>query len=413
MFYPRYLTQNLLEAAKDTPAVLLTGARQTGKSTLMQDLFEGTKGTREYITLDDLTVLAAATRSPADFVANLPKQVLLDEVQRAPGIFLPIKQNIDQDRVPGRFLMTGSAHVLAFQEIADALAGRMEIHTLWPLSQVEIRDTKANFIDWMFSDKPSSHLKPVEHKELCHLMINGGYPESLARANQKRRDEWFKGYLNTLLERDVRELSNIEGLQVMPSLLSLIAGRIGGLLNNSDLGRSLSLPTTSLRRYLALLNAAYLTVLLPAWAVNVGKRVVKSPKIFLNDTGLLCHLLGVDESRLASSEGPIGPVLENFVALELTKQLGWSRTDASLFHFRTVTGQEVDFVLEARDGSIVGLEVKAARSITEKAFSGLNALKESTKRRFRRGVVIYRGDKAVNFGNDFLAVPVSGLWNEK
>ncbi len=389
--------------------VLLAGARQTGKSTLIKALYPAGKHAREYITFDDLTVLAAATSNPAGFIAGLPEKVILDEVQRVPEIFLPLKQSVDEHRKPGRFLMTGSSHVLAIPKTADVLTGQMEVYQLWPLSQGELRGVKEDFIAWAFSAEPAGNIKPVKQEKLAQIMTVGGYPESVARENQTRRNAWSNSYLTTLLQRDVKDLSNIDGLHALPGLLTLIASRAGGLLNHSDLGRSLSLPTSTLRRYMGLLEAVFVTVSFNAWATNIGKRVIKSPKLFLNDTGLLCFLLGVDEERLLSVNGPLGSVLENFVAIELTKQLGWSAVDASLFHFRTVSGQEVDLVVERRDGSLVGIEVKASRTVSEKAFSGLKALREATGKRFKRGVVLYTGEKVVNFESDLTAVPVSAL----
>lgn len=407
--YPRNLASMLLEAAQDSPVILLNGARQTGKSTLAQTLYPPARRP-PYLSLDDLTVLAAATQSPQDFVDGLPERVILDEVQRAPGLFLALKRAVDRDRTPGRFFLTGSANVLALPKLSESLAGRMEIHTLWPLSQGELRGREEAFVDGVFSADRIERVEPVGPDALIRAIVAGGYPESLNRDSPRRRDAWFRGYLTTLLQRDVKDLSNIEGLKDLPNLLALLASRAGALLNLSDLARSLGLPNTTLRRYLTLLEAVFLVVPLAAWAGNIGKRLVKAPKLYLNDTGLLCHLLGLNDEALLSDRNKLGPVLENFVVMELIKQAGWSAKQPRIHHFRTQTGQEVDVVLETADGKLVGVEVKAAGTVTEGAFKGLWRLREETGERFRRGIVLYCGEQTVSFGEDLIAAPVSALW---
>jgi uncharacterized protein len=412
MTYERSLKKTLQLATQDSPIILLVGARQTGKSTLVRELTLNPQGgIVPYVTLDDLTVLGAARSRPVDFVEGLPEYVVIDEVQRAPEIFLPIKKSVDENRKAGRFILTGSANVLTLPTIADSLAGRMEIHELWPLSQSEIEVAKTDFISGCFSTERTYNVKVTTKQDLIKRIVLGGYPEVITRVALARRNAWFKSYLQSLIQRDIRELSKIEGIKELPSLLSLIASRAGGLVNASELSRSLTLSNTTLRRYMALLEGIYLTTILPAWSNNRGKRVVKAPKIYLNDTGLLCHLLGLDEKALALPNSPIGSVMENFVVMELRKNASWSASPVKLWHYRTVSGQEVDVIIEHANGSLVGVEIKSTSSINEKAFSGLKAFKQEVGDKFVRGIVLYTGQLSVAFASDMQAVPITALWS--
>lgn len=411
--YRRNITGILLEALSDSPVVLVNGARQVGKSTLVRSLGESAHPAR-YLTLDDATVLSAANADPAGFLAGLPGAVVLDEIQRAPGLFLAIKAQVDQKRQAGRFLLTGSANVLLLPALSESLAGRMEIVTLWPLSQGELDNAQERFVDTLFAETPSFSCDGGEDRDnLIARLLRGGYPEVVARPTADRRNAWFGSYVTAILQRDVRDLAHIEGLTDLPRLLSLLAARLGSLLNLAEISRSIAMPQTTLKRYMTLLQATFLVQPLPAWSGNLGKRLVKAPKLFLNDTGLAAYLAGMDEGRLERDAGWTGALLENFVVMELRKQAGWSKTPVGLFHFRTQTGQEVDVVLESRDGRVAGVEVKAASSAGVADFKGLRALEEAVGERFACGVVLYAGRNIVPFGGNLYAVPVSALWGTR
>lgn len=408
---PRNLTQKIQKATTGSPVVLLNGARQVGKSTLIQTVLEPAPHA-SYFTFDDVTTLASAKQSPQAFLQGLPDRVILDEIQRVPELFLSLKQEVDRRRVPGRFLITGSADVLALPRLAESLAGRMQLHTLWPLSYGESIGAKEAFIDWLFSgEKPPIVDEAIKEDALMDAIIRGGYPEIASTAvSDESRDQWFRGYLSTLLQRDVRDLSNVEQLTQMPDLLSIIAARPSALLNAAELGRSLGLPNTTLRRYLSLLEMIFLVFVVRPWSSNLSKRLVKSPKLYLNDTGLLCNLLGANEQIFARNRTLFGGILENFVAIELAKQLGWAQSYARMYHFRTLNGQEVDLILESRDGRLAGIEVKAASTLSGDEFKGLKALREEIGDRFFRGIVLYTGNKSVSFGQNLIAMPVSSIW---
>lgn len=359
----RHAIDALLDALRDTPVVYVQGARQSGKSTLVRAVAERRRPTR-YLTLDTAGVLAAARNDPEGFVAALERPVVIDEAQRAPALALAIKAAVDADRRPGQFLLTGSASVLSLPALSESLAGRMELRTLWPFSQGELRGVRETFVDRIFAARlVTPDTPPDTEKSLLDRVCTGGYPEIQTRARHARRLAWFDSYVDAILQRDVRDLARIERLSEIPRLLALLASRAGELLNTADLARTLQVPQTTLKRYLTLMETTFLVRLLPAWFSNLGKRLAKAPKLLLTDTGLLTHLIEADAGRLAGNRTLLGHVLENFVAMELIKQSGWSTRRCRLFHFRTAGGAEVDLVLEDRAGRLVGVEVKCAASV--------------------------------------------------
>jgi predicted AAA+ superfamily ATPase len=405
--YQRNIEAELRSALADTPVVLLNGARQTGKSTLAREFAQALS--IPYVTLDDATQLAAASSDAQGYLAGLGERVIIDEVQKAPGLFPAIKMSVDRDRRAGRYLLTGSANVLLLPQISESLAGRMELITLLPLSRGELHGQRERFLDGVLAES-LPELQPGNACDLRDAVLAGAYPEVLQRTAGKRRDAWFAAYITALLQRDVRDLANIEGLTDMPRLLSLLASRVGSLLNMSELSRSSGIPTSTLKRYLSLLQATFLFQPLPAWSSNRGKRLIKSPKIHLIDSGLTAHLAGVTRQSLDRDPVFFGHLLENFVVNELRKQTGWSDNRVNLHHYRTTTGREVDILLEDAAGRLVGLEVKASATVVRKDFSGIDALSEDVGKQFVRGIVLYTGDESVSFTENYLASPVSALW---
>lgn len=407
--YRRNIKGELSEALADTPVVLVNGARQTGKSTLAKEQARSMKA--PYITLDDATQLAAATADPSGFLKGVGEMAVIDEVQKAPALFPAMKALVDEDRRPGRFLLTGSANVLLLPKISESLAGRMEILALNPLSQGELLNRKERFIHRVFSANFPVGLEVKEEGlNWEEKLTKGGYPEVLGRPAARRREAWFGSYITAILQRDVRDIASINGLTEMPRLLSLLASRVGGLLNMSELSRSSGLPHSTLKRYLNLLEATFIFQPLPPWSANIGKRMIKSPKIHLVDCGLAAHLCGYSEERLSRETSFMGHLLENFALGELRKQATWSERKINLFYFRTTSGREVDVILEDRGGRLVGIEVKASATVSKKDFAGMEVFRESTGERFSRGVLLYCGDKIVPFGKEFYAAPVSALW---
>ncbi len=409
--YTRHITSLLLEALTDTPVVLINGARQTGKSTLAQvpEIHN-----YRYLTLDNPVVLAAAKNDPSGFISALDGPVVLDEVQRAPELFLSIKAAVDRDRRPGRFLLTGSAHVLLLPTIADSLAGRMEILSLWPLSTAELAAMpRFNRADWLFNGDLNALAIPVcTREQLVDILLAGGFPEAVSRSLEKRRSAWFDSYLHAILQRDVRELANLEQLSEVPNLLQLLAARSANLLNFAELSRSSGLPQTTLKRYFSLLETLFLVYRLAAWHRNASKRLVKASKVFVLDSGLLAHLSNLSKSHLMAETGLPGELVETFVLNELLKHLAFAKQKMTLWHYRTQTNFEVDFVLENRLGKLTGIEVKASSTVTSHDFRGLRHLQENEPEAFQRGIVLYSGQEIVPFSRHLFAVPLSMWWAE-
>jgi predicted AAA+ superfamily ATPase len=272
----------------------------------------------------------------------------------------------------------------------------MELLTLYPLSQGEIGGRREGFLDTAFAPRLAKAPTPPDRAEVARRILSGGFPDAHARPEDRRR-RWFASYVTAVLERDVRELAQIEKLTAMPDLLTLLASRTASLLNLADIGRGIRLPYATLQRYMALLQTTFLVRLLPAWATNLGNRVTKAPKVAFVDTGLAAALLQLTEARLLGEPVLWGGLLENFVGLELLKQASWQPEPPQLFHFRTPRGAEVDLVLE-RNGHVVGVEVRSAQTVTAEDFKGLEALAELAGRRFQRGLVLYLGRQVVAFG---------------
>lgn len=405
----RNIEAKLLAALSDTRVVLLNGARQTGKSTLVQQLASERGGT--YLTLDDPATLALASTDPSALVQGAGMFTVIDEVQLAPGLFPAIKRVVDQDPRPGRFLLTGSANVFLLPQISESLAGRMEILPLQPLSQGELSGEYVNLVDALFDDaKWFLGGESEERIAVCERIIAGGYPEAVARTSVERRDAWFRSYIASLLQRDIRDLANIEGLTDLPRLLGLLAARASSLMNISEISRAVGITHTTLRRYLALLEALFIFQPLPAWSNNIGKRFVKSPKIHLLDSGLSAHLRGESNAAALAQSPNLGALLETFAVQEIRKLLTWSKYNATPYHFRTATGQEVDLVLEAPGQQIAGIEIKASSQVSQADFKGLNVLREACGEKFVRGIVLYLGEQRLPFGDRLWAIPVTSLW---
>jgi predicted AAA+ superfamily ATPase len=302
--------------------------------------------------------------------------------------------------------------VLALPRIADSLAGRMQIVPLEPLSQGELRGVREHFIDIVFSEGSRRVVAASSGAgQLPGMIVAGGFPEAVSRTQARRRDAWFDSYLTAVIQRDIRDVANIAGLTDIPRLLSLLAARSATLVNASELSRAMAIPGTTLARYLAVLEATFLVRRLPAWSSNLGKRLIKAPKLHLLDTGMAAHLLGADVTALGAGGSPFGQLLESFVFAELRRQAAWQDTPVRLFHYRALhSAREVDIVLEARDGRVVGIEVKAAATVGAKDFAGLADLAEASGKRFVGGYVLHGGQSQAAFGEHMWAVPVSAVW---
>ena len=404
--YPRRDTQRVQAALADTPVVLLNGPRQSGKTTLACELL-GSK--RTFRTLDDDSTLAAATTDPTGFLRGAT-QMTIDEVQRAPALLRAIKKAVDEDRQPGRFLLTGSTNVLSLPHAADSLAGRMAIIDLLPLAQTEIMQTRSGFLRAAFAGTAPSAGTTITGKALERIVLTGGYPEMLRRHDPMRRAEWARNYLRAIVQRDVRDIASIEKLGQMPRLLRALAHYSGQLTNYAQLGGQLSLDAKTARKYIDIFQQFFLVRTLAPWSANRLTRLIKTPKLHFLDSGLLAVLLAITETSVATHRKPFGTILESFVFAETTKLAGWEDDDYQLYHYRDKDQDEVDVVIENAMGDIVGVEAKAAATVNAADFRGLRKLADACDRRFRCGLVLYDGDAVLPFGERLFAAPVASLW---
>lgn len=409
----RLIEPDVTKALQTFPVVFIAGPRQSGKTTLAQKITKQNPST-QYITFDDIQMRSAVQHDPDAFLKNVHGPVVLDEIQMVPELFRPLKMMVDENRHRkkggrGQFLLTGSASVMALPQLSDALVGRMSIHTLLPFSVHEIYPNKEKtFIDRAFSNEWK--LKKYTTKNKKDIFFQASFPELLSIQNNRLRDEWCNGYLNTILQRDVRALMEIEKLTAVPDLLRLFAARTGGLINEAALSRDTGLNHITIKRYRNLLESLFLTLSVPAWTKNISKRLIKSPKIYINDLNFLAYLLNTDLQDLSQLNAmQRGHVIENFVAVELNKQITFSQTRALLYHYRSASQQEVDFILEGSQQRIIGIEVKSKNKVEHNDFRHLISLQAEVGEKFHAGFVLYTGLEVVPFGKQLWAVPISIL----
>jgi len=406
--YPRLAEGHLREALGDSPVVLIHGPRQCGKTTLAQHV--GRKLGYEYFNLDDDVARAAATSDPVGFVGDLPERAILDEVQRVPQLFTSLKMAVDRDRVPGRFLLTGSANVLLVPQLADSLAGRMEILRLFPFAQCEVEERHSPFLRVLFGGHFKMGRGERLGRQLAERVASGGYPAALLRQSPRRRAAWYRDYIETLVQRDVRSLARIASLDALPRLLALAAGQTARLLNVADLAGPFQLSRPTIRDYVTLLERVFLIEELPPWHSNRLSRLVKRPKLHMGDTGLAAALLGLDPASLYEDRETYGQLLETFVLGELRRLASGFEEDIRFHHFRTKDGHGVDIVLEGEGRRLAGIEVKASSTVTSGDFRGLRKLAQAAGKRFVAGVVLYDGETSAGFGDGLFAVPIRALW---
>jgi len=405
-YLPRRAAELITEAITDTRVVVVNGARQVGKSTLAEVVLRhGDNGVARF--LDDPVTRAAAVADPVRFVRH-DGLMLIDEVQRVPDLWLAIKHVVDRDPRPGRFLLTGSARLLALRSLPDSLPGRSETIELWPLSQGEIDGAPDGFVDAAFelgADVRAAATEELQRKDYVARTARGGYPEARRRVSPQRRQRFFEGYLADLLSRDVKQVADIEKAGDMRRLVALLAAQTGGLLNVNRLAGELSITAPTVRSYIEILETVYLIRLIPAWSANATSRAVATPKVIFVDSGLAGYL-----TTGAVTDAALGGQLENFVLGELARQLTWARTPARLYHYRDRDQYEVDGVLEDNAGRIVGVEVKAAETVRADDFRGLKRLQRRLGPRFRAGFVLYCGAESLSFGDGLTCLPISALW---
>lgn len=406
--YPRYIRPCIEEALTDTPVVLISGPRQAGKTTLVRQ-FAGKD--RKFITLDDELTLLAARQDPVGLIRSLDCAVV-DEIQRAPALLLAIKRSVDEDRRPGRFLLTGSANLMALPAVADSLAGRMETLTLLPLAGCEMQSGPNDWINNVIEGRIPTTRHPEVGDKLLDKVLRGGYPDAVTRATSRRRAAWARQYVDALIQRDVRDIAGIDKLDQLSRLLNALAHMSGQLCNFTQLGGQVGLDSKTANKYLAVFEQMYLLRRIQPWSSNHMSRIVKTPKVQFIDSGLLSTLAGLNEVSAARDRSLFGRILESFVYSELLKQTTWAEQNYSLHTYRDKDQVEVDFVIENLSGQVVGVEVKAAASVSTGDMAGLKKLTTLAGEKFVAGVVLYDGKDTLPIGDRLWAVPISTLWRD-
>lgn len=405
--FERFVERQAEEALADTPVVLIVGPRRAGKTTLVRKMGEAG---RAYITLDDQTALEAAQSDPAGFIRGLDSAII-DEIQRAPDLLLAIKKTVDEDYRPGRFLLTGSANVLTLPRVADSLAGRMETIRLLPLAKAEIEGLAPTFLERLFEGKLQGQKDAIVGDDLVQLVLRGGFPEAISRDSERRRQDWARSYITSILTRDLRDIAEVEKLTELPKFVRLLAEHSGQLVNYSQLAAGINVNHRTGQRYVGLLEQVFLIATVQPWFTNALKRIVKTPKLHFLDSGLLATARGLTFDRVKADRGTFGALLEAFVFSEVLKLMTASDLRVTPHHFRDRDMREVDIVLERDDGMIAGIEVKASATVKAGDFSGLRALADACGDRFAFGAVLYDNTDVVPFGDRLAAAPLSSLWN--
>lgn len=402
--FPRQLKNRMNVAMEDTPVVLINGPRQSGKTTLVKQY----SPSLPYYTLDDDNILNAAKQDPMGFVNRIDKGII-DEIQRAPELLRTIKLSVDQNRQPGRFLLTGSANLLALPQIGDSLAGRMEILTLLPLSLAEIERRENHFLNYAQNQSWPSPTTNTKQLDTISQALTGGYPEMLLRQDQARRNAWAKSYIKAIIERDVKDISSIEKLVEMPRLLEVLAQQSGKLTNFTQIGGQLNLDTKTTQKYVGLLETLFLVNQLRPWHGNALSRIIKAPKIHFLDSGLLACLNRITIKNLQTDKSNFGALLETWVYGELLKTINSADEPWNIYYYRDKDQVEVDFVLESHERKIIGIEVKASSTIFNQDFRGLRKLASLTDNDWLNGIVLYNGEQCLSFGDNLWAIPFSLL----
>jgi predicted AAA+ superfamily ATPase len=407
--YPRFVRSLVAESLSDSRIVFIAGARQVGKTTLASKVIAD-EHPMTFYTLDDKVTRDAALADPTGFVAGLVGPAFIDEIQRAPDLLLALKQVVDKDPVPGRFLITGSANVLASRKIRDALPGRIDRVRMWPLARTEIEGGNLNVAEELLAGRaPQVTDAPLGHAAFSSIVCEGGYPEARRRPAGRSRTRWFSNYIDTTLERDLFELAEARRVEDIGQLLRLLATQSANLANYSTIAQRLNMDPKTVKAYIGLLEQMFLVQRLPAWRPGLGAREATTPKVYICDSGLLAYLLGADEKRVESDDRITGKICETFVAAEIMKHISWAQDEVRLYHYQR-DREDVDLILENRRGEIAAIEVKAHATVRQNDLHWLRKLRDTRGTQFKAGIVIYSGAQTTPLGDQLWAVPYAGLW---
>ncbi len=408
-FFPRLVESMIRDALADTPVVCVLGARQCGKTALVKHMFPD----RPYVDLDTYSEFLMASEDPGSYIERLPDSVTIDEVQKVPNLIGPIKVSVDQNRRPGRFILTGSVNLLLIPGLTQTLAGRMEIIDLYPLTESEKSRSVGNFLYDLFDDRLKPDFKTnrtvISNLEFEERIISGGYVEPLNRDILRAR-QWRRSYLRDIAEREVPETFKIRNPELLSRIMELLAWRTGSLLRISELVKAFAVHRLTLERYLAYLERVYLVRRIPAWHSNKTKRLTKSPKIHFIDCGLAATLADFPMDNQEKNRVYLGHLCESFVVQQIIAHAGWTNPDLRFWHYRDKDQVEVDLVMTLRE-KVWGFEIKSKTSVNSRDAKGLIKLANACGNDFQKGILFYRGSDIISLAKGLvLAVPVSELW---
>lgn len=402
-YLERAIVNDIKEYMKYFPVLLISGARQVGKSTLALHL-----NIDSYVTLDDINMYEMAKNDPKGFIESLDKPVVIDEVQRVPKLMITIKEFIDKDRVNGQFILTGSASLQGFKDISDSLAGRIGIVELYPLSLKEKNSKTDNIIDILGGDLKQYVLKEYDNSSIMENMIDGGYPEILKIDNPKAKYLWFSSYIRTYIESDAKELANIRNIDKFITMYRLVMLRSGNMFNKSILQNECGLDNKTFDTYFNVLEHTYQVQKLKPFFNNKLKRVIKTPKIYATDTGVLSYLLQIASRQEYEASHHKGHMLETFVFNELIKAKTSSSNSVEIFYYRTSDRKEIDFILEFAN-KVVAIEIKASKSVSKSDFKHIYHLASEMPNEFDKGIVFYNGRSVLKIDTGMYAIPMGFL----
>jgi uncharacterized protein len=405
----RFSKAKLKKYMSQFPVVIVNGGRQTGKSTLVKTIL-GSK--TKYFTLDDPNFFLQLKVNTLETLKSLPFGCVIDEIQRLPEIFSIVKLIVDDDRRVGRFVFTGSANIFLLPKIFESMAGRSVILTMYPLANSEITKQKNTIIDLLLNPENIENIINLPIKEfnkkefIKNKLIIGSYPENFNNSSVDFTSSWINSYLTTLVYRDIRDLSNIENIEYAYLLLRLLASQASSTINNLDLARSVQISPISLNKYKSLLESLYLIDELKPYYVNFGKRLVKSPKIYMSDPALLTNLINRDENDLETDTIQFGKVLENYVFNELKKNLSFQTKNYELYYLRSQGQEEIDFIIEKSFNELIGIEVKSTSDIKSNDYKNLMWLKANNPN-LKLGILLYTGNRIIKLKDWLYAIPIT------
>jgi uncharacterized protein len=403
----RWQKATLENRLKVRRVVIISGARQSGKTTLAEQVVG-----KDFIyhTLDDVLTLKTAMDDPHGFVDHKRGTMIIDEIQRAPILLLAIKKAVDQNKRPGEFLITGSAKISTLPHVAESLAGRVSYIRLRPFAQGEIAQKKPTFIKHAFSESLRGIKSSLKKQDIIEIALKGGYPETIAM-NHISRKLWHKDYIQTLIDHDLKDISNINEPGALKQLVTVLAAWSGKFIDATAISSSMELTRQTITRYIATLEAMFIVEKVPYWWQTDYERAGKHAKFFMNDSGLMASLLDWNPQNIALDSDKVGKLVETFVFTQLAALIEAQEDDYRLFHYRDRQKREIDFLIEGPGGSLVGIEVKSGSMVSKDDTKHMRWFKENiAKKRSFIGIVLYTGEHALPLGENFWAVPMQALW---